>query len=253
MPRKNGNRRPNRGPSGTTHDRDRNVRAVWTASDIAWVLLQGVVIVQMFEYMFPPFLDDTLLELFVGFGLNQSLTENDSPVRLLPGPSSAPETNLRQLLRDGGIDAIGTGYALDEGIWWRHSWGFDRDGTLIETTRLHDRYLGLTFQGEKSGIFALTPPWFQMPSEDELGEDPLLEYEWHTSDSEARTVDDCERTGSDEIDPHLEAGLIASGAKALTMFAETFMSTDPLDTTPAERGNLAEAAFLVDRALTLFS
>jgi hypothetical protein len=55
----------------------------------------------------------------------------------------------------GWVDAIGTGYALTEGTWWQHSWGFWKD-TLIELTGLErEAYYGIKLTKAKSKKRAL--------------------------------------------------------------------------------------------------
>jgi hypothetical protein len=65
--------------------------------------------------------------------------------------------NVAKLWIDGRIDAVGTGYALYEGLWRQHSWGVDQDGTVLETKWLCERYVGLTLpSGEPTVRFALS-------------------------------------------------------------------------------------------------
>jgi hypothetical protein len=81
----------------------------------------------------------------------------------LHGPMvEAPElggdchANVARLWIDGGIAAIGTGYALGQDLWRQHSWGVDDDGTVVETKSPAERYLGVTLPpGEAAVGFAL--------------------------------------------------------------------------------------------------
>jgi hypothetical protein len=52
--------------------------------------------------------------------------------------------NVVTLRIDGAIESIGTRYALsDDELWRQHSWGVDRDGTLVETTDERRAYVGM--------------------------------------------------------------------------------------------------------------
>src|SRR5262245_3594299 len=65
--------------------------------------------------------------------------------------------NVAKLWIDGGIDAVGTGYALTEGLWRQHSWGVAHDGAVLETKSLAERYVGLRLApGEPTVAFAVT-------------------------------------------------------------------------------------------------
>jgi hypothetical protein len=65
--------------------------------------------------------------------------------------------NVATLWIDGAIDAIGTGYALHEGLWRQHSWGVGPDGAVVETKSLGERYLGIVLPaGEPTVLFALS-------------------------------------------------------------------------------------------------
>lgn len=64
--------------------------------------------------------------------------------------------NVAKLWMDGGIAAIGTGYALVRDLWRQHSWGVDADGTVVETKFPAENYLGVTLPaGEATVGFAL--------------------------------------------------------------------------------------------------
>jgi hypothetical protein len=63
--------------------------------------------------------------------------------------------NAVALWRHGEAVAIGTGYALsDDALWREHSWAWDRQGAVIETTEPRVRYFGLRFEGEQADWFA---------------------------------------------------------------------------------------------------
>ena len=58
-------------------------------------------------------------------------------------------------MRRGDAVAVGTGYALSRDLLWReHSWAWDRDGRLIETTETRTRYFGIRMDGPEAEWFA---------------------------------------------------------------------------------------------------
>jgi hypothetical protein len=59
---------------------------------------------------------------------------------------------VSRLWTSAGIDRIGTGYALLEGLWRQHSWGVDADGAVIETKMLSQTYVGLTLPAGESTV-----------------------------------------------------------------------------------------------------
>jgi hypothetical protein len=65
--------------------------------------------------------------------------------------------NVAKLWIEGGVDAVGTGYALTEGLWRQHSWGVAHDGAVLETKWLAERYFGVRLApGEPTVKFAVT-------------------------------------------------------------------------------------------------
>lgn len=77
-------------------------------------------------------------------------------VRLVEGGRSC-HANVAKLWIDGEIKAIGTGYALTDGLWRQHSWGLDDDTTVVETKSPCERYIGIHLPaGEPSVRFALS-------------------------------------------------------------------------------------------------
>jgi hypothetical protein len=65
--------------------------------------------------------------------------------------------NVAKLWTEGDIDAVGTGYALTEGLWRQHSWGVGPDGAVMETKWPAERYFGLRLApGEPTVKFAVT-------------------------------------------------------------------------------------------------
>jgi YD repeat-containing protein len=63
--------------------------------------------------------------------------------------------NAVALWRKGDAIAIGTGYALSSDLLWReHSWAWDSEGRLIETTETRTRYFGVRMDGPQADWFA---------------------------------------------------------------------------------------------------
>ena len=61
-----------------------------------------------------------------------------------PGERPDCHVNAVALWRRGDAIAVGTGYALSPDLIWRqHSWAWDRDGRLIETTETQTRYFSV--------------------------------------------------------------------------------------------------------------
>ena len=71
------------------------------------------------------------------------------------GERSDCHSNAVALWRTGEAIAIGTGYALSRDELWReHSWAWDGDGRLIETTEPRTRYFGVRMEGPQAEWFA---------------------------------------------------------------------------------------------------
>lgn len=65
-------------------------------------------------------------------------------------------SQIAKLWLDDDIAAIGTGYALCDGLWRQHSWGVGHDGAALEAKWACERYIGLTLpQGEPTVLFVL--------------------------------------------------------------------------------------------------
>jgi hypothetical protein len=65
--------------------------------------------------------------------------------------------NVAKLWIEDRVDAVGTGYALTEGLWRQHSWGVADDGVVLETKWPAERYFGLCLApGEPTVKFAVT-------------------------------------------------------------------------------------------------
>jgi hypothetical protein len=58
------------------------------------------------------------------------------------------------------IAAICSGYGLShDGLWRPHTWGILRDGGILETTEVRERYFGLVHEGEFADALADMVLW----------------------------------------------------------------------------------------------
>lgn len=92
------------------------------------------------------------------------------------GARSNCHVNAVTLWRSGEAVAIGTGYALsDDQLWREHSWAWDRDGYLIETTEPRNRYYGLRMDGPRAERFAnwMAPLDDETPADAARTSDPV--------------------------------------------------------------------------------
>lgn len=73
--------------------------------------------------------------------------------RMRPGNC---HSNSALLLRRGDAVAIGTGYAISEGdtYWTQHSWAYDADGNILETTFPRESYFGVVLTSAEAAAFA---------------------------------------------------------------------------------------------------
>jgi hypothetical protein len=80
----------------------------------------------------------------------------DQAPTLMLGTRSDAYHNVVQFVNEGKIDQHVIGYALSaDGKWRLHSWGFQKDSTLVETTEIRIVYLGL-FKKELTKLYELT-------------------------------------------------------------------------------------------------
>jgi hypothetical protein len=91
----------------------------------------------------------------VGDYLRAGRTFASDGVRIVSGLQRECHRNCANLWRTGDAIAIGTGYALSvDGLWREHSWAWDHDGSIIETTDEREYYFGLQMEGEYARWFA---------------------------------------------------------------------------------------------------
>ena len=68
----------------------------------------------------------------------------DNKVVFIKMKQSQCHNNCNNLLENGIINIICTGYALsDDGLWRFHSWGLTPNGTLVETSTPRLMYFGV--------------------------------------------------------------------------------------------------------------
>jgi hypothetical protein len=92
----------------------------------------------------PPPTPDPLL----GMLQERGTVHHISRVIHIVGEQSACHRNVAALWRSGQAISTGTGYALSEDeIWREHSWAWDHEGRLIETTEIRCCYFGVRFEG----------------------------------------------------------------------------------------------------------
>jgi hypothetical protein len=81
----------------------------------------------------------------------------DTPVTIKRKEMSKCHRNVATIWRKKqyGIGGICSGYGLsDDGLWREHTWGILRDGGILETTVVREKYFGLVQVGEMADLFA---------------------------------------------------------------------------------------------------
>ena len=87
--------------------------------------------------------------------LLRDCTLHEPPVRSLEQEGNC-HGHVAKLWIDGGIDVIGTGYALSDSLWRQHSWGIGSDGATWETKWACEQYIGMALpHGEETVRFVL--------------------------------------------------------------------------------------------------
>lgn len=90
------------------------------------------------DLVVPPAKPDPDLDLLLEDGVLQ-----EQPVKALELDEGC-HSHVAKLWLHRDIDAVGTGYALAEGLWRQHSWGIDHDGAIREPQWSCERYVGVT-------------------------------------------------------------------------------------------------------------
>jgi hypothetical protein len=118
----------------------------------AWSELRERVLRHGGSEVVPPRSPDPLIELLVEQG---AVVAESTGCVFDRGERPDCHVNAVALWRGSDEIAIGTGYALSpDSIWRQHSWAWDRDGRLIETTETQTRYFGVRMNGPQTEWFA---------------------------------------------------------------------------------------------------
>jgi hypothetical protein len=124
----------------------------------AWSAFCEKVLAHGGSLVVPPLRPDPLIDM-----IGEQASAIDSADALqINGTASDCHRNAAAMWRAGVAAAIGTWYALSaDSLWREHSWGWNSQGRLLETTEPRIRYFGLRFEGERAEWFA---EWVQPQS-----------------------------------------------------------------------------------------
>lgn len=116
-----------------------------------WLTWCRTVLAHGGDLVVPPLLHpEPDLDLLLGSATLQGL-----PAKSLEQGGDC-HAQVSKLWIDGDIDTIGTGYALNDGLWRQHSWGLDQNGAILETKWSSELYLGVTLPpGVPTVLFVL--------------------------------------------------------------------------------------------------
>lgn len=132
--------------------------AAYPGYGAAWDRFVRTVLAHGGAHVVPPLQIDPLIDLLAEHGHIHDGRE----LQLYLGATSACHTNVVALWRTGDAAALGTGYALsDDFLWRQHSWAWDADGHIIETTEPRLRYFGVRMDDDFARWFA---DWVDPPS-----------------------------------------------------------------------------------------
>lgn len=116
---------------------------IWSGLEAILLAVGGLAVV-------PPGNPDPMIRVF----RDQGKVQEPSSVLIVPGAAKDCHANAVGLWRARQSTAIGTGYALSGDLWREHSWGWDDEGRLIETTEPRDSYFGVRIEGNSAQRFA---------------------------------------------------------------------------------------------------
>jgi len=109
----------------------------------AWLNFAPILLSNGGALAVPPRDPDPLL----GMLQEQGTVHSSLNVIYVGGNDSDCHRNVAALWRSGQAAFIGTGYALsDDELWREHSWAWDHQGQLLETTMARSCYFGLRFE-----------------------------------------------------------------------------------------------------------
>lgn len=115
-----------------------------------WRALCRALLAHGGELVVPPMAPEPDLDLLLAAGVPQG------PAVAVSFPGGDCHANVAKLWIDEEIAAVGSGYALSDGLWRQHSWGVLADGTVQETKLPCERYFGVTLPpGEPTVRFVL--------------------------------------------------------------------------------------------------
>lgn len=116
-----------------------------------WSAFRQLILQHGGDEVVPPATPDPLIETI---GERGTVTGCDAVVSMR-GVKSECHANAVALWRRRDAVAIGTGYALsDDGLWREHSWAWDDQDRVIETSEARRRYFGVRFAGSDAEWFA---------------------------------------------------------------------------------------------------
>jgi hypothetical protein len=132
-------------------DRVRQQDSVHPGYGAAWSAFCDKVLAHGGALVVPPASPDPLIEM-IG---EQATAIAPADALQVIGAVSDCHANAAAMWRSGVAVAVGTGYALSaDSLWREHSWGWDAEGRLVETTEPRVRYFGIRFEGEGAQWFA---------------------------------------------------------------------------------------------------
>ena len=118
----------------------------------AWAAFRAGVLQHGGAEVVPPSRPDPLISLL---GQRGAVVSDSTSLVCRLGERSDCHGNAVALWRAGDAIAIGTGYALSaDSLWREHSWAWDREGNLVETTETRTRYFGVRLDGPEADWFA---------------------------------------------------------------------------------------------------
>ncbi len=132
-------------------DRVRAMDAEQPGYLVLWTRFTGVVLAHGGIAVVPRFEPDALITTYLEFG---KIFDGHGAI-IKAGAERECHLNSVALWQASEALAIGTGYALsDDGLWREHSWAWDGDDHLIETTEPRTSYFGLRLEGDDARRYA---------------------------------------------------------------------------------------------------
>jgi hypothetical protein len=122
----------------------------------AWATFETLLLGHGGTAVVPPGRPDPMLGIFT----KEGGVVSPRTIETVDGTASDCHANVVALWRSGEVIAVGTGYGLNSGLWREHSWAWDAEDHLIETTRPRECYFGVRLDGSRALWFAdwIDPP-----------------------------------------------------------------------------------------------